>query len=207
VKTRPLSTSIGFVMASLLALSMVLPGISGASTYTIDTDFDPLGPMDLGTVTDNGNNLAFAISLNTAILGPNADLRDFWFNLSSNISSIAILNSSAAFTSSLNFNGVGPAGNNKFDVLVNFGNGRPFYSNVSFTLSADRALDICDISFVSAGSSGGYYFGIHAQSTIYGGQTSEKAGTTSLVPIPGTLWLLGPGLLGLMALRRNPKQT
>jgi hypothetical protein len=60
------------------------------------------------------------------------------------------------------------------------------------------------LALSSGGSKGAYTVAIHAQTTsLSPPPTDSEFIGGNLVPIPGAVWLLGSGLLGLIGFRRK----
>jgi hypothetical protein len=75
---------------------------------------------------------------------------------------------------------------------------------VKIFFNLDAGKDFEDL--IAAIASGDLRIGLHVQGIpITGGTTSDSF--VSSVPIPAAAWLLGSGLLGLVAIRRRKKQS
>ena len=116
------------------------------------------------------------------------------------------------------------AGNNGyFDIRISFstdskkhfGEGDTATFKITFDPgSSDLTLDADSFSFVSEGkgkTGGGLYTAAHVQGIDgkYSGWVSGDPTSSlvpAMVPIPGAVWLLGSGLLGLLGFRRRQKK-
>jgi hypothetical protein len=196
------------VAIGLVSFVLGLWGASPAAAvpFQLNVEFDLGTPGNFGTVdiTENAGDLDFVITLN-ASLGAGRDLQEFYFNLASGITGLAISSTdvvNTAYTLIADPAEKGGAGA-QFDFGVNFGDGAGPSGNsqltsATFTLSADQALSIADLLIASdPNATGPVYFALHAQGTSLTTADSETVG--ALVPEPTTLALVLAGLAGLAA--------
>jgi len=205
-----------FFLCCALFLSFTIN--ADATSFNIGIEWDTLTEVDFASVDviDLGSDLQFDVTLNTSILGPDADLQYFFFNLADGLTNLSVTGADVdGFTfeySNLNTNpklGFHAGGDGYYDVVVDFGSGaNPTIQDTSFNVSStSRALDIADILFGSEGGpKGSYYMGIHAQTTTWEEpdgtiRGSEWAGAP--IPEPATMLLVGSGLIGLVGLGRK----
>ena len=194
------------LLLSLVA-SLGLASTASALSIPLNVEFDDatIGNFGTVTVTQNGNALDFSVSLAGSVLGANADLHEFYFNLVGSPTGVAISNTNApntAYVLSTNPSVAGGAGSS-FEYGVGFGNGAGNPGNgvltlATFTLSAIEPLTLAMLEQTSS-TSGGVTVNVaaHVQGTsLVPGVTSETVGG-SIVPEPGTLALVLSGLAGL----------
>jgi len=224
---NPIAAAQGTLRSWGALLAVVALALSPGAASALSVEFDLAVEFDSGeeaeyahvTVDENAGNLDFSIEL-TPVLGEEADLHEFYFNLVSapggdDFTGVAISttdNPSKAYTLSSPATVDGGAGAG-FDYEVNFGdgasaqNGNGVLGFATFTLSAAQALSIEDLYRESSFAQGGSIeanVAAHIQGTDFVSNTdSETVG--GLVPMPEaeTGVLLGLGLAGLVAF--NPK--
>lgn len=205
---------------ALGAAALLAASPAGAVTIPLDVEFDTgqMGSFGSVEVLQSGNDLDFTVMLDTAGLGPNADLNEFYFNLIPEVSAIAVttndvVNSPYTLATGPVRGGAGA----DFDWGVNFGNGAGPPGNgtlqtASFTISADIPLTLADLSEQSFPNNVDtaakpILFAAHVQSTetVFGGDSETVGGGTpsGVIPEPGTALLLGAGLGGLAAVGRR----
>jgi hypothetical protein len=94
------------------------------------------------------------------------------------------------------------SGNEKFDVLLDFSdsNANRFNLNDSVTLKISKN-GITENSFNFLSSTGTANVGAHIGGWSVG--RDDQSGAISNVPIPGAVWLLASGLIGLVGVRRR----
>jgi hypothetical protein len=202
--------------ALLLGLAAVLlAGRAAAVSFPLDVEFDDglVGNFGTVTVTENGGDLDFTISL-TATLGSGADLHELYFNLVGSFTGLSIIDSNApntAYALDLDPPVMGGAGSS-FDVGVNFGNGAGAPGNgvlktATFTLSADQALTLADLDETSSTSQGiTVHMAVHVQGTSLVGSTSDSETLGGTIPEPATAFLVAAGLT-LTALARRLRRS
>ncbi len=175
------------------------------------------GLTSFGTVNveESSGDLNFEINANIANLGGNVnvDIHEFYFNLTFAATDLEVSNfyptalnppiSSLEIPPTI----AGSAGAS-FDVGINFGNGTPFYSQLSFTLSAFESLSIANLlESSSTNNTPSVLMAVHFQNADVFGAGSETVGGAAPVPEPATMLLFGTGLVGLVGsrIRRNKK--
>ena len=198
------------------ALVFLAPALASALSIPLDVEFDDAVSGDFAsvTVTEDGGELRFEIAIGPGSdLGGEADLHEFYFNLTGSFSGLSISSDDPqhprgeyALASDPSVRG---GAGSSFDFGVNFGNGGGPPGNgtlqtASFTLGAAQPLSIADL-FETSTAAGGevtVHFAAHFQNTSFAnGSDSETVG--GVIPEPGTGALLGLGLGILGALPRS----
>jgi len=201
-------TSRGLLAAAVLSFSA---SSASALTFPLNVEFDTgaTGSFGTVTVTENAGDLDFTIEL-TNVLGAEADLHEFYFNLEGDPTGVAISSTQVvqtAFTLASNPSVAGGAGSS-FEYGVNFGNGAGGPGNgvlgtAIFRISADQPLTLASLSPTSATSQGIVVnVAAHVQGTAFTqGADSETVG--GVVPEPSTAGLLVLGLAAVASRRRR----
>lgn len=206
---------IKFSIFSILLSFMFFIPLATATTFNLDTAFsnwDPALSGNFGTVdvSEISGDLQMTIALNTEVLGTNADLHWFYFNIEPDRSFNEISVTGDSLSYIVNYNDdseTRPDGDGDFDVRVDFGDGGTRYSSRTIMVSSSGgALSIGDINEGSSGGNKGeFLFAVHVQSTDMGDFTSEFIGTS--VPDASIMLLLGSSFLGLAVFGRKKIKT
>jgi hypothetical protein len=204
-----------------LALGVVLAAGGASAASTTAKLGVQLGPQKTGTygtvqITEVGGGLEFQITLDP-VLGKNADLHEFYFNLPDTFSNVHLSDAECAgsscrtpFRLDSHKSTSGGAGAS-FDFRVSFGNGAGSKGNgklqeASFRIDANTALALFpspfDASFTSRNLE--VIFAAHVPGSK-GVAATIGATTVAPVPEPATAVLFGLGLVGVAWVgRRRP---
>ncbi|MCK9295196.1 MAG: PEP-CTERM sorting domain-containing protein [Desulfobulbaceae bacterium] len=201
-------------ITTLLLLGMSSLWCASAQALTIDLNYEFDGDLpttnSYGTVeiTESGGDLNFVITANTVLLGSDADIHEFYFNLINAPTNLAI--TLGAPVSTLDDSPtIAGGGNLDFDYSINFGDGAPSYDQVSFTLSAVQTLSISDLyQWSYPNNTPQVLMAVHFQATtennlIGMGDSETIGGDVAPVPEPATMLLFGTGLAGLAGFARK----
>jgi len=173
--------------------------------FTFENDGDLSAPS-YGSVEisdDTVDQLRFDITANTDVLGEGADVEQFGFNLDfSDAVTLVSGTNSATIEADKRVKGR----NSRFDWVVDFGQGQPFFSSASFIIEGSGlnldAISLTDSGISSQNNKPDAQFMAHIQST------STSSGSESIggmnIPIPAVAWLFPAGLItGLGWMRRK----
>ena len=178
-----------------------------ATTFALDVEFDDGTVGNYGSVEvteETGGDLLFQITLNPVVLGDDADLHEFYFNLPGAITGVSITSTDVVNTDyelEADPSVAGGAGSS-FAYGVNFGNGAGANGNgvlqsATFLLAAGSDLAIADLLISSSTSQDvEVFFAAHVQGTTLTDQDSETVGSSVPEPAFLTLGVLGLGLAG-----------
>jgi hypothetical protein len=208
---------------ALGALALVL-GIAGAPAdalamgLPIEVELGPqrTGPFGTLELADVGGGVEFTILLNTSVLGSQANLHEFYFNLPDSFDfdedDIAATLDCNVSDCELEFDegrSVRGGAGADFGFSLNFDAGNERIHSVSFVLPGLTAQDVLDAALASPGVTGRgleVLFAAHVQGSGAGhGSASATIGVP--VPEPGATALLAVGLagLGFAGRRRVPR--
>lgn len=218
---KKLCAVVGGVSLLLLMTTTLSQGGSLSFDFTFENDGTlPGGPFGTLVVHDNvTDKLHFTVATSTSLLGPNADIEQFGFNLNY-VGTATILPEvpgSPGDYSGVTLNDKVKGRNSFFDYVVDFGQGGNKYSQVSF-FAKGTGLDLNALSGVgldlsTQNNKPSAHFMMHVQNTVTSIQsTSEVVGGTynarppDPVPEPTTLLLFSTGLAGLFALKRKKRK-
>jgi len=99
-------------------------------------------------------------------------------------------------------------GDGNYDILFNYNPSTKALQNLTsqtYLIAGVSGISTGDFNFGSVGGAlGSWNAAVHVQNTPSGGSGSGWVGG-SPVPIPGAVWLLGSGLIGLVGIRRKFK--
>lgn len=201
---------------TLGCLILVFPLAANAITIPLGIELDTglTGDFVDVDITENGDNaLDFVITVDTDLLGPDADLNELYFNIDDGLADpeglgIELTDAPVTEYQLTAADGVRGGAGSSFEFSVNFGNGAGSHGNgvlqvASFTLTGLTLESLVESSFASGGS---IEIGLaaHVQgTTLYRGVASETlGGNFSAIPEPATGPLALFGLLLLGARRR-----
>jgi hypothetical protein len=190
------------LLLSAALFALLAAAAAHAISFPLNIEFDDALVGDFGNVevTESGGDLSFVITVNTAELGPDADLHEFYFNLP-DVAGLTISSTDTVTTPyDLDFDpSVSGGAGASFVWGVNLGsgagaNGNGVLQTVTFTLSANTDLSENDLLIPSTTNNAGNVFvAAHIQGTDLTNRGSETVGSS--VPEPTTFVL---GVLGLV---------
>jgi hypothetical protein len=168
-------------------------------------------------ITENGDDaLDFVVTIDTDLLGPDADLNALYFNIDDSLADpeslgIELTNAPVTEYQLAAADSVRGGAGSSFDFSINFGNGAGSHGNgvlqvASFTLTGLTLESLVENSFASGGS---IEIGLaaHVQgTTLYPGVTSETlGGDFPAIPEPatGAMTLMGLLLFGVRQRMRS----
>lgn len=217
------------LIISLIFLFSTLSSAWGTSIiYELGTEFsgaaDPVGiaPWVTATFDDSGTPGSVDLTISNVGLTGTEFISEFYFNFEGTALTLPTLlpppGSDPIDGISYSPNSFKADGDGFFDVLISFNqSGDRFTAGETVTLSmTGTGIVIDDFNFLSLGagnSPDGLYVAAHIQSIVgspdgtSGWITGEGGGTIIVDPIPepGTLVLLGCGLLGMAGLARKKR--
>src|SRR5262245_20554665 len=207
---------IGLGAAVALAAGAASAGSTASASAQLSVQLGPQKTGSYGSVSveEVSGGLEFRIELASS-LGRNADLHEFYFNLSPSVSGLRLKNSrcdggscSKAFDLGSGGSTSGGAGA-RFDFHVDFGNGAGANGNgklkvATFRLEADSPLALIptpfDSSFTSRDLS--VIFAAHVPGSS-GVAATIGATSAVVIPEPATAALFGLGMLGIAWMGRR----
>jgi hypothetical protein len=219
MKTRRLGFLVGLLAALGFAMFLAAPAQADSITYALNTQFAVNGPIpgDFGTVmlTDvNDGTVDMVVALNTSLSSwANAHLGEVYFNINPDPADPSPADVTITPAPAGGISGPAKAdGDGTFDIAANFGPVGPNpQSTQAFNVGVTgEFLTIADFAFLSydligASPQGYYFFAAHVQNLGPTGADSAWVGSTAVVPLPGSVLLLGFGLLGLALLGRRQR--
>ncbi|RJQ55610.1 MAG: PEP-CTERM sorting domain-containing protein [Nitrospiraceae bacterium] len=199
-------------LVAVLIASMVSFGQATMISINLDTEFSgatpPAGtaPWLTATFDDAGTPGSVMLTMSTANLTGTEFVSTWSFNLNPALNPVSLnfAYSSGEMFSSLTqgVNCCKADGDGFFDISFNFNNGAFTSGETSvFNITGIPTLTALDFDFLSLGSGNspdGLKTAAHVQSIgVDGNDSGWITGETTVVPEPGTVFLLGAGLVGL----------
>jgi hypothetical protein len=200
-------------------LILLFPFAANAITIPLDIELDNglTGNFVDVDITENGDDaLDFVVTIDTDLLGPDADLNALYFNIDDSLADpeslgIELTNAPVTEYQLAAADSVRGGAGSSFDFSINFGNGAGSHGNgvlqvASFTLTGLTLESLVENSFASGGS---IEIGLaaHVQgTTLYPGVTSETlGGDFPAIPEPatGAMTLMGLLLFGVRQRMRS----
>jgi len=161
------------------------------------------------TISDVGDDIAFSVQTLPALTGltplSNFGIQTFSFNVNGPLCDITSAANIVGLSSTdwdIKYN-KNASEFGKFDILYK-GTGSDRVDPLEFLIINDDVADGVDC-YAVANTDGNFFASHVAGFTAPGGVTSAffASDGTNMVPIPGAVWLLGSGLVGLISLRRQ----
>jgi hypothetical protein len=219
-------------MKKLLIYAMVLLVSIVAESAHASLSFDPSntfsGTAPAGSITADFTDVAGGVQLvitSNLAAGENLDPgKALYFNVNPSKDSI-LQNLSFTLTGNTNFNQQATVmtgadsfkadGDGYYDINFTFNTSTKAFTTgesqtykITTSSGTISASDFVNYLSSTGGGNGNWLAAVHVQNTPSGGSGSAWVGATvTPVPIPAAAWFFGPGLLGLMGIRKRMQQA